>query len=102
MLSLIVFVHSDEVFSPPGCLWLKVSVVELHSPGRFFIHVQSPELVEALRAVTVELQKTNGGLLGTNYKPDTGEVCAVKYSLDQVMKENTEENLKKCSCENTT
>uniref|UniRef100_A0A8C8JB78 Tudor domain-containing protein n=1 Tax=Oncorhynchus tshawytscha TaxID=74940 RepID=A0A8C8JB78_ONCTS len=70
-------------FSPPGCLWLKVSVVELHSPGRFFIHVQSPELVEALRAITVELQKTNGGSLGTDYKPDTGEVCAVKYSLDQ-------------------
>uniref|UniRef100_A0A8C7P5W2 Tudor domain-containing protein 1 n=1 Tax=Oncorhynchus mykiss TaxID=8022 RepID=A0A8C7P5W2_ONCMY len=62
---------------------IQVSVVELHSPGRFFIHVQSPELVEALRAVTVELQKTNGGSLGTDYKPDTGEVCAVKYSLDQ-------------------
>ncbi|XP_042161897.1 tudor domain-containing protein 1 isoform X4 [Oncorhynchus tshawytscha] len=62
---------------------IQVSVVELHSPGRFFIHVQSPELVEALRAITVELQKTNGGSLGTDYKPDTGEVCAVKYSLDQ-------------------
>ncbi|XP_064807023.1 tudor domain-containing protein 1 [Oncorhynchus masou masou] len=61
----------------------QVSVVELHSPSRFFIHVQSPELVEALRAVTVELQKTNGGSLGTDYKPNTGEVCAVKYSLDQ-------------------
>uniref|UniRef100_A0A673XAS8 Tudor domain-containing protein 1 n=1 Tax=Salmo trutta TaxID=8032 RepID=A0A673XAS8_SALTR len=79
---LIVFVYS-KVFSLPGCLWLKVSVVELHSPGRFFIHVQRPELVEALRAITVELQKTNGGSLGTDYKPDTGEVCAVKYSLDQ-------------------
>ncbi|XP_055786772.1 tudor domain-containing protein 1 isoform X3 [Salvelinus fontinalis] len=62
---------------------IQVSVVELHSPGRFFIHVQSPELVEALRAITVELQKTNGESLGTDYKPDTGEVCAVKYSLDQ-------------------
>uniref|UniRef100_A0A673XBG8 Tudor domain-containing protein 1 n=1 Tax=Salmo trutta TaxID=8032 RepID=A0A673XBG8_SALTR len=62
---------------------IQVSVVELHSPGRFFIHVQRPELVEALRAITVELQKTNGGSLGTDYKPDTGEVCAVKYSLDQ-------------------
>ncbi|XP_041714209.2 tudor domain-containing protein 1 isoform X2 [Coregonus clupeaformis] len=62
---------------------VQVSVVELRSPGRFFIHVQSPELVEALRAITVELQKTNGGSLGTDYKPITGEVCAVKYSLDQ-------------------
>ncbi|XP_014012541.2 tudor domain-containing protein 1 isoform X3 [Salmo salar] len=62
---------------------IQVSVVELHSPGRFFIHVQRPELVEALRAITVELQKTNGDSLGTDYKPDTGEVCAVKYSLDQ-------------------
>ncbi|XP_023862331.1 tudor domain-containing protein 1 isoform X3 [Salvelinus sp. IW2-2015] len=62
---------------------IQVSVVELHSPGRFFIHVQSPKLVEALRAITVELQKTNCGSLGTDYKPDTGEVCAVKYSLDQ-------------------
>ncbi|CAB1337782.1 unnamed protein product [Coregonus sp. 'balchen'] len=64
---------------------VQVSVVELRSPGRFFIHVQSPELVEALRAITVELQKTNGGSLGTDYKPITGEVCAVKYSLDQAM-----------------
>uniref|UniRef100_A0A4W5NFJ1 Tudor domain containing 1 n=1 Tax=Hucho hucho TaxID=62062 RepID=A0A4W5NFJ1_9TELE len=62
---------------------IQASVVELHSPGRFFIHVQSPELVEALRAITVELQKTNDGSLGTDYKPDAGEVCAVKYSLDQ-------------------
>ncbi|XP_019902243.2 tudor domain-containing protein 1 isoform X2 [Esox lucius] len=61
----------------------QVSVVEMLSPGRFFVHVESPELIDALKAITVELQKSNGSMLRTEYKPDTGEVCAIKYSLDQ-------------------
>ncbi|KAL0984548.1 hypothetical protein UPYG_G00143080 [Umbra pygmaea] len=62
---------------------VQVSVVELYSPGRFFVHVESSNLMESLRDISVTLQRTNGSSLGADYMPDTGEVCAVKYSLDQ-------------------
>ncbi|KAJ7984649.1 hypothetical protein DPEC_G00356950 [Dallia pectoralis] len=62
---------------------VQVSVVEMRSPSRFFVHVESREQMEALKAITVELHKTNDSLLEPEYLPDTGEVCAVKYSLDQ-------------------
>lgn len=57
----------------------------MHSPSRFFLHGQSPELMEALRAVSMELQRTySGSASGAAYIPDPGEVCGVKFSLDQV------------------
>ncbi|XP_064177328.1 tudor domain-containing protein 1 isoform X4 [Anguilla rostrata] len=62
---------------------LQASVVELRNPGKFFIHVQSAEMTELLHNVTMALQKTYAGSLGTEYLPDYGELCAVKYSQDQ-------------------
>ncbi|KAM6951176.1 tudor domain-containing protein 1 [Aplochiton taeniatus] len=62
---------------------LQASVVELRSPAMFFLHVQSPELVEALRGITMELQNTYSNSPDTAYTPGIGEVCAVKFSLDQ-------------------
>ncbi|KAM9462864.1 tudor domain-containing protein 1 [Clarias gariepinus] len=62
---------------------LHASVVEMRSPGKFFIHMQSLEVSETLKNITLSLQKAYGGSLASAYKPEIGELCAVKFSLDQ-------------------
>ncbi|XP_067100599.1 tudor domain-containing protein 1 isoform X3 [Osmerus mordax] len=62
---------------------VQATVVELRSPGRFFIHVQSPETMESLKTISGELQKSSVSPLRSTYVPDQREVCAVKFSLDQ-------------------
>ncbi|XP_061088182.1 tudor domain-containing protein 1 isoform X3 [Conger conger] len=62
---------------------LQACVLELRNPGKFFIQVQTTEMLASLHSITVALQKTYAGSLGTEYLPDYGELCAVKYSQDQ-------------------
>ncbi|XP_071385960.1 tudor domain-containing protein 1-like, partial [Centroberyx affinis] len=62
---------------------IQASVVELHSPGRFFLLVQSPELLKTLDSISMDLQKTYSGCTSvTAYTPNLGEVCAVQFSRD--------------------
>ncbi|TSK14749.1 Tudor domain-containing protein 1 [Bagarius yarrelli] len=58
-------------------------VVEIRTPAKFFIHIQSVEMAETLKSITVNLQKAYSGSLASVYKPEVGELCAVKFSLDQ-------------------
>uniref|UniRef100_A0A8B9KDB5 Tudor domain containing 1 n=1 Tax=Astyanax mexicanus TaxID=7994 RepID=A0A8B9KDB5_ASTMX len=59
------------------------TVVELRHPGKFFIHIQSLKMTETLRSITVALQKTYGSSHPAEYKPEIGELCTVKFSVDQ-------------------
>ncbi|AWP17728.1 putative tudor domain-containing protein 1 isoform 2 [Scophthalmus maximus] len=61
----------------------QVSVVEFYSPGRFYLHAQSPELQEALQVISTELQKTYNCASVTTYVPCVGEVCGVQFSCDR-------------------
>ncbi|XP_062859119.1 tudor domain-containing protein 1 isoform X2 [Trichomycterus rosablanca] len=62
---------------------LQGSVVELKNPGKFFIQLQTVENTENLKHITMELQKCYSSLYAVEYKPEMGEICAVKFSLDQ-------------------
>lgn len=70
------------VFLIDSCI--QAAVVEMQSPGKFFIHIQSVEMVETIKNITLNLQKAYGGSLVSKYKPEIGEICAVKFSVDQV------------------
>ncbi|XP_035001876.2 tudor domain-containing protein 1 isoform X2 [Hippoglossus stenolepis] len=61
---------------------IKASVVEFYSPGRFYLLSQTPELLEALKVISVELQKTYSCPSATTYVPCDGEVCGVQFSSD--------------------
>ncbi|XP_073345172.1 tudor domain-containing protein 1 [Pagrus major] len=61
---------------------IQASVVEFYSPGRFFLLAQSPELLEVLKSISTELQKTYSCPSVTTYIPCAGEVCAVQFSCD--------------------
>lgn len=66
-------------------VFVQALVVELQSPGRFFLLAQNPELLEVLHSITVELQKTySGSPPAMAYIPSLGEVCAVQFSSDMV------------------
>lgn len=67
-----------------GLFFFQVSVLEFYSPGRFFLLVQSSEVMEALRSITTGLQKACCDPLVTLYVPSVGEVCAVQFSCDMV------------------
>uniref|UniRef100_A0A4W4ELF3 Tudor domain-containing protein 1 n=1 Tax=Electrophorus electricus TaxID=8005 RepID=A0A4W4ELF3_ELEEL len=62
---------------------LQGTVVQMRNPGKFFIHIQSKEMTETLRNITMELQKTYGSSHAVEYKPEIWEICAVRFSLDQ-------------------
>ncbi|XP_017338221.2 tudor domain-containing protein 1 [Ictalurus punctatus] len=62
---------------------VQASVVEMRTPGKFFIHIQSVEMCETLKNITLNLQKTYGGSPASVYTPEIGEICAVKFSFDQ-------------------
>ncbi|CAL8301439.1 unnamed protein product [Lota lota] len=59
------------------------TVVELHSPGRFFVHVQCWDIADSLHKVGMALQNISSGLPDPAYLPDQGEVCAVQFSKDR-------------------
>ncbi|KAM4524090.1 tudor domain-containing protein 1 [Odontesthes bonariensis] len=61
---------------------VQASVVEFYSPGRFFLLVQSPELLENLQVISTELQKTYSSSSVIPYVPCVGEVCAIQFSFD--------------------
>uniref|UniRef100_A0A3Q3KD09 Tudor domain-containing protein 1 n=2 Tax=Monopterus albus TaxID=43700 RepID=A0A3Q3KD09_MONAL len=61
---------------------IQASVLEFYSPSRFFILVQSPEVLEALQSISAELQKTYSCPSVMTYVPCVGEVCGVQYSCD--------------------
>uniref|UniRef100_A0A667ZW54 Tudor domain containing 1 n=1 Tax=Myripristis murdjan TaxID=586833 RepID=A0A667ZW54_9TELE len=62
---------------------IQATVLELHSPSKFFLLAQSPEVLDALHQITTELQKTYSGCSSvTAYTPNLGEVCAVQFSHD--------------------
>ncbi|XP_076007844.1 tudor domain-containing protein 1 [Genypterus blacodes] len=63
---------------------MQALVIEFHSPSRFFILAQSPEIIETLQNISVELQKTFAGCApAPPYVPCLGEVCAVQFSSDR-------------------
>ncbi|XP_030631037.1 tudor domain-containing protein 1 [Chanos chanos] len=62
---------------------VQASVLELTNPGKFFIRIHSVEMMEAVRNIAVRLHKMHGGSASGDYTPETGEICAVKYSVDQ-------------------
>lgn len=62
----------------------QASVLEMRTPGKFFIQIQSVEFSEILKNITQNLQKTYSGSFASVYKPEIGEICAVKFSFDQV------------------
>lgn len=59
-------------------------MVEMRTPGKFFIQIQSAEFSETLKNITLSLQKAHNGSFTSVYKPEIGEICAVKFSFDQV------------------
>lgn len=59
-------------------------MVELENPGRFFIQIQMEQNTENLRNISMELEKCYSHINMEDYKPEVGEICAVKFSLDQV------------------
>ncbi|XP_030195792.1 tudor domain-containing protein 1 isoform X2 [Gadus morhua] len=62
---------------------VEVAVVETHSPGRFFVHVQGRGMVADLQTVSLELQNASRAWPPASaYLPDQGEVCAVQFSMD--------------------
>ncbi|XP_058650090.1 tudor domain-containing protein 1 isoform X2 [Onychostoma macrolepis] len=59
------------------------TVIDLRNPGEFSIHLQSVEMMESLKNITKELQKAYSTSFAAEYKPEIGELCAVKFSLDR-------------------
>ncbi|XP_067286444.1 tudor domain-containing protein 1 [Pseudorasbora parva] len=59
------------------------TVIDLRTPGMFSIHQQSIEMMESLKNITAELQKAYSTSFAPEYKPEIGELCAVKFSLDR-------------------
>lgn len=59
-------------------------MIDLRNPGGFSIHLQSVEMMESLKNITKELQKAYSSSFAAEYKPEIGELCAVKFSLDRV------------------
>uniref|UniRef100_A0AAY4DFF5 Tudor domain-containing protein 1 n=1 Tax=Denticeps clupeoides TaxID=299321 RepID=A0AAY4DFF5_9TELE len=62
---------------------IQATIVEVRCPGKFFIHVQSAAMIDALRSISVELQKLSGTSACSLYRPQEGEICSVKYTQDQ-------------------
>ncbi|XP_028990018.2 tudor domain-containing protein 1 [Betta splendens] len=61
---------------------IQASVAEFYNPGRFFIYPQSSVLLDTLRSIGSELQKTYSRPTVVSYVPFAGEVCAAQYSCD--------------------
>lgn len=59
-------------------------MIDLRNPGEFYTHLQSVEMMESLKNITKELQKAYSTSFAAEYKPEIGELCAVKFSLDRV------------------
>uniref|UniRef100_A0A671KJ77 Tudor domain-containing protein 1-like n=1 Tax=Sinocyclocheilus anshuiensis TaxID=1608454 RepID=A0A671KJ77_9TELE len=48
-----------------------------------YCFLQSVEMMESLKNITKELQKAYSTSFAAEYKPEIGELCAVKFSLDR-------------------
>lgn len=79
--SLVYYPNIDTL---PHIQCLQGTVIDLRNPGMFSIHWQSEEMMESLKKITQQLQKTYNSSFVQEYKPEVGELCAVKFSLDQV------------------
>lgn len=65
-------------------IFFQGTVIDLRNPGMFSIHLQSIEMMGSLKNITAELQKAYSTSFAPEYKPEIGELCAVKFSLDRV------------------
>ncbi|XP_061611469.1 tudor domain-containing protein 1 isoform X2 [Phyllopteryx taeniolatus] len=63
---------------------IQASVVEFYNPGRFFLLVQSPELLEILQSISSQLQKSPSCPSSPPYVPRVGEVCTAQFSGDLI------------------
>ncbi|KAM3859960.1 tudor domain-containing protein 1 [Diretmus argenteus] len=78
-----VYLRDLKINTIPEGTEIQAMVVDIQSPGRFFLLAQDPELLEAIHVISVELQKTYSGYpSATAYLPSLGEVCAVQFSSD--------------------
>ncbi|NWX85396.1 TDRD1 protein, partial [Nothoprocta pentlandii] len=63
---------------------IKGIVTEFRNPSEFYIQISSPEFLEHINRISVELQDCYANtIIQEEYIPIKGEVCVAKYSLDQ-------------------
>uniref|UniRef100_A0A8C6ZUL4 Tudor domain containing 1 n=1 Tax=Nothoprocta perdicaria TaxID=30464 RepID=A0A8C6ZUL4_NOTPE len=63
---------------------IKGIVTEFRNPSEFYIQISSPEFLEHINRISVELQDCYANtVIQEEYIPIKGEVCVAKYSLDQ-------------------
>ncbi|XP_068610958.1 tudor domain-containing protein 1 [Brachionichthys hirsutus] len=62
---------------------IEASVVEIYSPGRFFLLPHIPETLTNLQSMSLELEKIYKSPSVPIYIPCVGEVCAVQFSCDR-------------------
>ncbi|XP_049615245.1 tudor domain-containing protein 1 isoform X2 [Syngnathus scovelli] len=64
---------------------IQAAVVEFCNPGRFFLHLQIPKLLQTLQMISSQLLKTPScPPAAPPYVPCVGEVCAAQFSDDLV------------------
>ncbi|TRY85445.1 hypothetical protein DNTS_016109 [Danionella cerebrum] len=59
------------------------TVIDLKNPGLFIIYWQTEEMIQSLKKISADLQKAHGNTFAPEYKPEIGEICAAKFSVDQ-------------------
>ncbi|NWI10468.1 TDRD1 protein, partial [Crypturellus soui] len=63
---------------------IKGIVTEFRNPSEFYVQISSPEFLEHISKISVELQDCYANtVIQEDYVPIKGEVCVAKYSLDQ-------------------
>ncbi|NXA36316.1 TDRD1 protein, partial [Eudromia elegans] len=63
---------------------IKGIVTEFRNPSEFYVQINSPEFLEHINKISVELQDCYANtIIHEEYIPIKGEVCVAKYSLDQ-------------------
>ncbi|NXD08450.1 TDRD1 protein, partial [Nothocercus nigrocapillus] len=63
---------------------IKGIVTEFRNPSEFYVQISSPEFLEHINKISVELQDCYANtVIQEEYIPIKGEVCVAKYSLDQ-------------------
>ncbi|KGL76965.1 Tudor domain-containing protein 1, partial [Tinamus guttatus] len=63
---------------------IKGIVTEFRNPSEFYVQISSPEFLEHISKISVELQDRYANtVIQEEYIPIKGEVCVAKYSLDQ-------------------
>ncbi|XP_074520237.1 tudor domain-containing protein 1 isoform X2 [Halichoeres trimaculatus] len=62
---------------------IQATLAEFYSPSRFFLVAQSPEVLDALQSISMELQRSYSCPSTAIYIPHVGEICAVQFSSDK-------------------